>query len=328
MNKLLIAAGIMLAFGTNASYSAKDKKEVKSDTVVLTSENTIILNAEVDGESTSAVISKAKELDAKMSGILSIRDSISGKKPIYLFLNTPGGSVQSGLELIEALKGIGRPVHTITLFAASMGFQIAQNLDTRHIIKSGVLMSHRAKGTFEGEFGGQSPSQVDSRYALWKDRMDEMDQQTADRTNGKQSLASYQAAYASELWRTGQKAVTEGYADKVVTVKCDSSLAGTTSHQAMILGIIPVTYQLDNCPLNTSPMAIKASILTNKGFMTDEEFSVKGGEYGPYCLLESAKDPKRLCTMDTSLNLQKIAELKVLFVHNYNAKMRQVVDKF
>lgn len=320
----LLALGMILI-----PLNVENKTGEQGDTIVLTSENTIVLNSQVDGESTSSVISKAKELDGGLAGKLAGKLRLNDSKPLYLFLNTPGGSIQSGLELVEALRGLGRPVHTITLFAASMGFQIAQNLDTRYIIQNGVLMSHRAKGGFEGEFGGQSPSQVESRYALWKDRMDEMDAQTAKRTKGKKSLADYQKQYSSEMWLTGSKSVEQGYADQVVKVKCDSSLSGVTSKEAVVFGLFRVQYDLDNCPINTSPMNVRMGFVTNKGgYMDAETFLSKGGQFGPSCLVNSVTNKEELCSLDTSLNMEKIKELKTQFVDQYLRKMRQVVDMY
>ena len=238
------------------------KLSVSSDTdagtVVLTKDNLLILNSQVDGSSTSAVIAAAKKLDTAMNHGIAAR--LGKKKPLYLFLNTPGGSIQSGLELIEALQGLGRPVNTVTLFAASMGFQIAQNLDDRLIIKNGVLMSHRASGEFTGSFGGIHPSQLDARYQLWLDRVRELDEQTVKRTNGKQTYESYLKQYNSEMWLTGTKSVEQGYADKIVKVKCDSSLNGVTTQQVEFMGMV-VEYDLDNCPINTAPMNVR---LANK----------------------------------------------------------------
>lgn len=226
------------------------------ETVVFTSENTLVLNSEVNGDSVSKIIGSAKTLDAAMTGATGAKEKLTGKKPLYLFLSTPGGSIQSGLELIEAMHGLGRKVNTVTLFAASMGWQIVQNLDDRLILKSGVLMSHHAAGEFAGSFGGVSPSQVDSRYQLWLDRVRELDEQTVRRTNGKQTYESYTKAYDHEMWMTGSKAVDGGYADRVVTVKCDASLAGTTTYTISFMGF-PVSYDLDNCPLNTSPQNVR-----------------------------------------------------------------------
>jgi ATP-dependent protease ClpP protease subunit len=195
---------------------------------------------------------RAKELDAKLSSGKITHDHTT---PLYLYINSPGGSVQSGLEMIEALKGLGRPVHTITAFGASMAWQTVQNLDERYVLKSGILMSHRAAGQFSGSFGGTAPSQLDSRVRLWTQITKEMDEATVARTNGKQTMESYQKAYSPELWVTGQEAVNQGYADAVVKVKCGKDLTGTTKHETEFMGI-PISYELDACPLNSSPMNI------------------------------------------------------------------------
>lgn len=243
MNKIVI--GLLFVLGV-FSISAASTKSANQEAVVLSADNTLVLNSEVNGDSVGALIVKAKELDAKLGH----------GKPLYLYLNTPGGSIQSGLELIEVLNGLGRPVHTVTVFGASMGFQIAQNLDTRYILKSGILMSHRAAGQFQGSFGGTSPSQIDERMHVFVQMTKEMDEQTVKRTNGKQTLKSYQEAYANEMWLTGQEAVAGGYADKVTNVKCDKTLGGTSKHQVEFLGMI-IQYETDNCPINSSPLNVK-----------------------------------------------------------------------
>ena len=226
-------------------------KENKTETIVLGADNLLVLNSEVNGESAGALILKAKELDAKLSCRLGLHGA-----PLYLYLNTPGGYISNGLEIIEALKGLGRPVHTITYFAASMGFQIVENLDNRYILQSGVLMSHRATGSAEGSLGGTAPSQIEQRLHLSIQLTKEMDEQTVSRTNGKQTLESYQAAYQNELWMTGQESIVGGYADSIVHVKCGKSLSGTTTHQTEFLGM-PISYELDNCPINSAPLNIR-----------------------------------------------------------------------
>lgn len=261
------------------------------DVVVLSRDNLVVLTGEVNGENVGKVISQAKELDSNVS--FRHKVGLSTKKPMYLFMSTPGGSIQSGLELIEALHGLERPIHTITLFSASMGFQIVQHLGDRLILKNGVLMAHRATGEFSGSFGGQSPSQLDSRYGLWMSRMLELDTQAVKRTKGKQTLESYQKAYSPELWMTGSQSVQGGYADKLVTVKCDESLDGVTTYSVNVLFFL-VTYDLDNCPINTSPMNVRISI----------------------------PDSKEKPTHD------KVAEIKAKFMEFYRNKQKSVVPMY
>lgn len=271
--------------------------ESNDTVIVLSKDNTASLADVVDGASVGAVITSVRKLDSAFS--LGFK-----KKPIYLFMNTPGGSIQSGLELVEALKGTGRPVNTITLFSASMGFQLVQELGERLILRNGVLMSHRAVGKISGEFGGLSPSQLENRLNLWTRQLTEMDLQTVARTKGKQTLQSYQKAYANELWLTGSQALERGYADKIVVVKCDSSLNGVTSHTISFFGI-DIAYDLDNCPINTSPMNIRiVSSNKHKGKNGSENQEVN--TYTP----------------------EKLEELKVKFLDQYNNKHQNVLPLY
>lgn len=264
MKKIIFIVGLVAGLCASLPLFDESKKEkgavapAATETITVASDNLLVLNQEVNGDSVSQVISKARKLcDASKASGLKGKLGFGGEpKRLKLFMNTPGGSIQSGLELNEALDGLGCPVDTITLFSASMGWQIVQSLGTRYVLKNGVMMSHRASGEFQGSFGGKSPSQIDSRYALWLSRLNEMDTQTVSRTKGKQTLDSYQNAYSQELWRTGSQSVAEGYSDAVVKVKCDESLQGVTTNSLEIFGF-KISYDLDNCPINTAPMNIR-----------------------------------------------------------------------
>lgn len=313
-----VTVGVLLAalLAVVPATVSKGASKNESHKVVLSSDNTLVLNDVINGETVAGVITKAKELDS--SGNLLGKVGVS-RKPIYLYVRSPGGEIQTGLEMLEALKGLGRPVDTITAFGASMAFQTVQQLGKRYITKSGVLMSHRAKGGFEGEFGGQKPSQIDSRKNFWESRLDEMDQRTVDRSGGKQTLASYQKQYASEMWVTGSQAVEQGYADEVITVSCDFSLAGVTTHTIMFMGVIPIEYDLDNCPLNSTPMNVRIGQLpTNKGPMAMNDFLAKKGEFGSSCLVASGTDKEKVCASDTSLTMESLMKSKELFKQQYN----------
>jgi ATP-dependent Clp protease, protease subunit len=235
-----IILGIIAVVAIVAFPLVSAGKSESKDNITLNESNLVSLRGEVTDESVAAVIQQLRKLD-----------EMHTDKPIYLFLYTPGGDIQAGLELIEAVHGLHRHVDTITMAAISMGFQIAQGLNERLALKSGLFMSHRAAGGFEGYFGGESPSQLDKRYSFWLQRIKELDEQTVARTKGKQTIETYRKNYSNEMWLSGQQAVEQGYADRVVTVRCDRSLDGTTDHTAQFLGM-SFTYQLSKCPLITA----------------------------------------------------------------------------
>lgn len=241
-----IAAGFAVVLAVVLIPLVSVSKDSSPEVLTLDKSNLLVLNSEVNGDSVGPLITKAQQMDS----------TLGRGKHILLYLNTPGGSVSSGLELIEAMKGLSHPVDTVTSFAASMGWQIAQGLDTRYILQSGILMSHRAAGEFQGSFGGTSPSQLDQRIHLWVQMTKEMDMQTVKRTNGRQTLESYQKAYAEELWLTSQESISGGYADSIVRVKCGADLSGTSTHSVEFLGM-QIQYELSDCPINTAPMNVK-----------------------------------------------------------------------
>jgi ATP-dependent Clp protease protease subunit len=319
----ILLAAILAVVPATVSRGANKGDSKK---IVLTSDNVIVLGDIINGETVAGVITKAKELDS--SGNLLGKVGVA-RKPIYLYVRSPGGEIQTGLEMLEALKGLNRPVDTVTAFGASMAFQTVQQLGKRYITSSGVLMSHRAAGGFEGSFGGEKPSQIDSRKNFWEARLQEMDQRTVDRTSGKQTLASYQRAYDNEMWITGSQAVAQGYADEVVTVSCDSSLAGVTTHEIMFMGIIPIDYDLDNCPLNSAPMNIRIGKLpTNKGLMSMNDFMSNKGEFGSACLMAAGIDKTKVCASDTNLTLESLYKAKDQFKSQYNQRMTSIIRNY
>lgn len=299
MNKKVLTVSIIALLAVVFTATAQDL--VTPGVITLTTSNLLTLDTEVTPTSVANLVVKARELDKR------------GDSPIYLVLNTPGGDIPYGSELIDNINSLHRPVHTVTLFAASMGFQIAQGLGIRYITNHGELMSHRASGGFQGSFGGKPPSQMDARYSLWIRIMNEFDAKTVERTVGKQTLESYQAAYATELWLTAQDAVRQGYADEITKVRCNSTLSGTSTHHTTYMGL-EVTYKTDLCPVNTGVLEVKVAIPTNKGSISSEEFRAKGGQFGPSCIVASVISQDLICAMDTTLNDAKIEAVKAQFV--------------
>lgn len=267
--KKLIAT--ILLFGPMAMAAPKK-------VITLTDRNFILLAGEVTPKSTSDVFEEAKKMDSE----------VQSNDPIYLFLNTPGGNIVSGVKLIDNLQGLNHKVHTISINAFSMGFQIMQGLGDRYLTNNSIIMSHEAYGGFEGSFS-HGKSQLDSFYGLWLEKIKEMDLITVGRTKGKQTLESYRKAYSKDLWLTAAQAVAGGYADEIVVVQCSRSLSGTWEEIVPVFGFsIKVTWS--KCPLNGFPLAVEPIFDTNKGSMTLKEFQSGGGINGydahPYSEVE------------------------------------------
>jgi ATP-dependent Clp protease, protease subunit len=232
MFKLLLAffiAAPPLVFGENQSPFS----------IILTEENTVSFNQPVR----DLYVAKKQEEIIKKSAKLPL------SKPLYLVLDTPGGSVIDGLLFIDTIKSLNRPIHTITIFAASMGYQIAQELGTRYILPSGTLMSHR--GAVSG-LSGQVPGELNSRLSHLEELLSRMNVAAAKRTGV--SIKAYQDSIVNELWASGHQAVKTKQADAVVFVKCDKKLMDKTFEEEVstFLGSIKVQYSA--CPLISAPV--------------------------------------------------------------------------
>lgn len=302
MRKILLT--LALTALTSVSYATQIK---------LTKTNTLSLNDQVDSSSVAQLMEEARKIDTEEKS----------DDPIYLFLNTPGGSIQDGLELIESLKSLNRPVHTITLFAASMGFQIAQNMQSRYILANGVLMSHSAKGAVFGEFGNGF-AQLDSRLSLWVQRILDLDNITVARTNGKQTLESYRKAYQPELWLTGAAAVAGGYADEVVTARCDTNMTGFKYQTLTFMGLV-LKLQFSECPLNVNLLGVEVEIPTNKGVMSLNEFQQKGGIIGYVDGFGSDTNRTDVVYTKETFSLQEINDKVASIKKNYQQANRRPI---
>lgn len=288
MKKLLMKKLLMIVLALALSLAA-----IASEPVKLNPDNTVFLKDVVEADSVTKAMSELSKLENNTEPVL------------YLVLDTPGGSVFDGLNLIHFLKGFSKPVKTITIFSASMGFQIAEgNPGDRLIVDTGVLMSHPMSGGMRGELGAGMSAENRANYL--KEVIKTMDEQVVKRTNGKQTLQSYVKAYDNELWTTGQSAVDAGYADAVVGVSCSSDLLATNEivdeREYIGSGLsLEIKYEFSKCPLMLSVLKYQVTlvdliknkrfVLSNKGYEIPVEKQEK--RFGLMDLFGDSSNPQK-----------------------------------
>ena len=92
---------------------------------------------------TSKVMDQASTLMTAQLLFLEAEDS---RRPIKLYINSPGGSVSAGLAIYDTMQYISAPVHTFCLgMAASMGSLLLAGGERghRYALKHGTVMIHR-----------------------------------------------------------------------------------------------------------------------------------------------------------------------------------------
>jgi len=208
--------------------------------IVLEKKNTLVLRGPVQEESVARLQLK----------LLAMSQDLPADTPIFLVLDSPGGSVFAGMALIDHFRAIPQPVHTVTLFAASMAFQIAQNMDIRYITNSGTLMSHRAK---LGGLGGQLDGEFESRYQSIKRAVDYLDAIASKRMGI--DISEYKQKIFNEYWVFGFDAPEEKAADFVASVNCGTSLSGITK-ESLDTPFGTVKVKFSECPLIRGPLEL------------------------------------------------------------------------
>lgn len=220
----------------------KPQKTVTAKIIKLEKEFTLSLNGPVTGVSIAKLQSDLNKIAAENTN----------NKDVYLVIHSPGGSVVAGQRFIDYAKAMPFKVHTITIFGASMGFQIAQGLNDRLVTPGGILMSHPAfVSGLTGEVGGS----LDTNYEFINKLAKSLDL-TASLRMGL-SLKDYQDLVRHEYWTFGNFAIEEKSADKMVFARCGDSLIGSVEEIVpTFFGDYSVT--LDKCPLITEPTDIRA----------------------------------------------------------------------
>jgi ATP-dependent protease ClpP protease subunit len=311
---------MLTAFSAFGASPIEDKSQ--SNVITLTQENSVFLKDVVQDVSMTKLMSE-----------LSKRENNS-EPVLYLILDTPGGSVFSGLNLIHFLKGFKKLVKTITIFSASMGFQIVEgNPGERLILDTGTLMSHPMSGGEYGEIGdGLS---MDKRINFIKEIVKTMDEQVVARTNGKQTLESYRKQYDNELYSTGSNAVELGYADRVAQVSCSSELLAENEiiDDREYIGngfALDVKFEYSKCPLMLSILKYRVTIvdvIRNKKFIimnSGYELPVEEKKKEPslFDLFGESVSPQK--EVDRITGLSKKYKTFMLFLDRSSLKTKRV----
>lgn len=188
-------------------------------------------------------------VDAAIVEITKLHLELPKGEPIYLTLLTPGGSIFAGNMLIEHLKSLGRPIHTITIFAASMGFVTVQSLGNRYITDNGMLMSHYGSTGCEGNY--KQIKVCLKRLLAFEEKIEKV---CADRMGMK--VNDYNKLIEDDLWLLAEEAIKIKAADEIVDIKCSEELMKGKQVIKFETFFGEQTVEVSACPTMISPLEI------------------------------------------------------------------------
>lgn len=184
-------------------------------------------------------------------GELLFLNSQDQQTPIYLYINSPGGDVIAGNELIDTMNFISAPVYTIALgMAASMGGAIlaAGEKGHRYCMKSSQILVHAMSGgtgqgrtrdniismNFEKKLEAYLIAQLASNCGKLSDdakaevenvigTLNIKDPNMVIKFTGKtqKEIDKFKESYDYDHWMFAQEALEFGIVDKIITKESD-----------------------------------------------------------------------------------------------------------
>jgi len=168
----------------------------------LLNERIIFLGGPIDDNVANIVIAQLLHLDHEDS-----------KKDIYLYINSPGGSVTAGLAIIDTMNFIKSNVSTICVgIAASMGALILSSGEKgkRFALPNSEVMIHQVMGGAEGQ---ASDIAINAKHILrTKETLNKI---LAENTNKK--IEQVEKDSDRDYWMTSDEAKKYGIVDEIIS---------------------------------------------------------------------------------------------------------------
>ena len=211
----------------------------EANLITLTPKNTVNLRGAIDASSVQVV----------MDNIIKLRANSS--ETIYLVINSPGGEIGAGNDLITFLEG-QKNIKTITIFAASMAAAVVEiNEGERLMTNNGILMFHRAAGGVEGQFDGE----LESRLEFFKKILENLEVKQAMRM--KMSIQDFKNKLINEYWIPGFEALRKNAADKIIKIQCSADLVKEKDISEIHFFGMSVKIEFNRCPLYNAPKLVR-----------------------------------------------------------------------
>lgn len=164
------------------------------------------------------IIFLGEEIDDFVANIINAQllflDNEDDSQPIWLYINSPGGEVYSGLAIYDTMQAIKTPVYTCVMgLAASMAFVLSVAGEKKHrfALNHSRLMQHQP-------LGGISFSQA-SEIEIYNKEMQNLrtDIVKIISNHTKQPFEKVWQDCERDNWMTAQSAIEYGAIDKLIT---------------------------------------------------------------------------------------------------------------
>jgi len=126
-----------------------------------------------------------------------------------MFINSPGGSISAGNDLIQAMEASGKTFNCVVHTAISMAFVTTQlGCTNRYVLPNATLMQHQARYGLQGQPARHQRSMVDMLEKL----ISNIEKRQADRLG--MTLKQFVDLTAYDWWMDAEDAIKNKAADE------------------------------------------------------------------------------------------------------------------
>lgn len=243
--KILISAALLLASVMGVAIAAAPKTQV----INLEKGNFVSLIGPVNSES---IVTTILELE-----------SMATQTPI-LFINSGGGEVHAGLDLVQYLKTTKKRVTCVASVAISMAQQILQHCHKRVGTEYNIMMQHRVALGAQG-----SPDQIIGLTKAIEQIETQMNKESAKRIGI--PLESFQQKVKGEWWTAGEESLRLNIVDSLANISCTSELYKVERLKKIGNGFFSADVIENGCPL----IPLKLAPAAGKVYTIDEQKQIQ-----------------------------------------------------
>ena len=216
---------------------------VYSKHIELTKDNFVSLREKINGDVSSKLLYRLNSLNAT---------------PLYIYINSPGGEVMAGLEIVNYIKSYQsqkKEIHCICHNAMSMAFVIFQYCSTRYILHSSTLMQHQMSLNVEGKL-----YDINSRLKYYNTIENELNAFQADRM--KIYISDFINRIRDDWWMYSNEIIKNNAADEMITISCIFPNYYENITTNTLFGELTIVYSA--CPMINYPINIIFPSLYNE----------------------------------------------------------------
>jgi ATP-dependent Clp protease protease subunit len=209
----------------------------KSELIEFKKDNFVSLRETITPDSSSRLLSKLNAIENKHN-------------IIYLYINSPGGNVIAGLEIINYIKSLqnrDKQIICIAHNAMSMAFVIFQYCSQRYILYSSTLMQHQMSLGVKGKL-----YDINSRLSYLNSMENNINLHQANRL--KLSLDNFTRLIQNDWWLYSEDILSNNAADKMVSIFCSFDSFEETTIVNTLFGDITIKYS--GCPSINYPLHV------------------------------------------------------------------------